>query len=85
MSLGSADPDVMRATVVKNFLMTVPVIALTGAISMSDDGLRPWQEDFRKASTLGRRLWKGKPLLYAAAYYLLWTFVEMKWPERMKG
>lgn len=85
LSLGGADVNVMRSTVVKNLTMSVPMMLLVAAISMSDDGLTPWQESFRRSGTLGRRLWRGKPLLITGAYYLLWACVELKWPESMMG
>ena len=85
LTLSGADVNVMRSTVVKNFLMSVPMMLLVAAISMSDDGFTPWQDDFRKSNTLWRRVWRGKPLLITAAYYLLWAIVEAKWPESMTG
>jgi hypothetical protein len=85
LSLGGAEVNVMRSTVVKNLMMSVPMMLLVAAIAMSDDGLRPWQEDFRMATTLTRRVWRGKPLLITSAYYLLWAYVEAKWPESMTG
>jgi len=82
-SVGAPEPDVMRATVVKNFMMSVPMMFLVAGISMSDDMLTPWQESFARAQTIGQRLWRGRPLLFVVAYYLLWALVELKFPERM--
>lgn len=84
LSLSNPDPDVMRAQVVKNFAMTVPMMFLVGAISMSDDVLGPWQNRFMQGhSTFVQKIVNGRPLLFVAAYYLLWAFVEWKWPLRM--
>jgi hypothetical protein len=85
LSLSGAEVDVMRSTVVKNLVMSVPMMLLVAAVAMSDEGFRPRQEDFRNSTTLGRRIWRGKPLLVTSAYYVLWAFVESKWPERMAG
>jgi hypothetical protein len=83
-SLGAPEPDVMRSEVLKNFLMSVPMMLLVAGISMSDDLLTPWQEGFqRPGASLRQRLWRGKPLLFVTAYYLLWAFVESKWPLRI--
>src|ERR1051325_1601261 len=83
LSLRSPEADVMRAEVVKNFMMSVPMMFLIAIISMSDDGLTPWQEAFGNADTLWRRIWRGRPLIAVAAYYALWAFVELKFPERL--
>lgn len=84
-SLGAPDPDVMRAEVVKNFMMSVPMMILVGVIAMSDDMLTPWQQKFLKSATLWQRIWRGRPLLFVAAYYLLWAYVELKWPDRISN
>ena len=75
--------DEMRATVLKNFLMTVPFMLLVAGISMADDMLTPWQEGFLRATSLRERLWRGRALLFTVAYYLLWAVAEWKWPERI--
>src|ERR1051325_1796690 len=82
-SLGSGDADTMRSEVLKNFAMTVPMMLLVAGISTADDMLTPWQESFLKSRTLWRRIWRGRAILFAVAYYLLWAFVELKWPERI--
>lgn len=82
-SLGSADVDELRAVVVKNFVMTVPMFLLVGAIAMGDDLFTPWQERFAKASSLWQRIVQGRALLVVTVYYLVWALVEWKWPLRM--
>jgi hypothetical protein len=82
-SLGSADVDELRAVVVKNFVMTVPMFVLVGAIALGDDLFTPWQERFAKAASLWERIVQGRALLFVTAYYLVWAFVELKWPQRM--
>jgi hypothetical protein len=84
LSLRLPDPDVMRAQVVKNFAMIVPMFFLVGARSLSDDGLTPWQRAFMQGhSTFGQKIVRGLPLLVVAAYYLLWAVMEWKWPARI--
>jgi hypothetical protein len=83
LSVGSLEPDVMRAEVVKNFVMSAAMMLLVAGIAMGDDGFTPWQDAFARTTTWWGRVWKGRPLLFAAAYYALWAFVEWKWPERM--
>lgn len=85
LSLGGADVNVMRSTVVKNLVMSAPMMLLVAGIAMSGDVFQPWQEKFRAATTLRSRLARGKPLLITSAYYLLWAYVEAKWPESMTG
>lgn len=82
-SLGSADVDELRAVVVKNFVMTVPMFLLVAAIAMGDDLFTPWQERFAKATSLWQRVVQGRALLFVTAYYLVWALVEWKWPLRM--
>ncbi len=85
-SLGEPDADVMRSEVVKNFLMSMPMMLLVAGISMSDDGLTPWQQRFtREGSSLWERLKHGRALVFVSAYYALWAFVEYKWPERISN
>ena len=86
LSMRNQDLDIMRAQVVKNFAMTVPMMFLVGAISMSDDGLASWQDRFVQGhSTLSSKILSGLPLFFVAAYYLLWAVVEWKWPLRIKN
>jgi len=81
-SLGAPDADVMRAEVLKNFLMSVPMMLLVAGIVMSDDGLTPWQERFlREGATVWQRVKRGRALLFVTAYYLLWALTESKWPQ----
>jgi hypothetical protein len=75
--LQTLDADVMRAEVVKNFAMIVPLFILVGFISITDDLLNPWQNAFLRGES------KGSPLLVVTGYYLLWALVEWKWPLRM--
>ena len=83
LSVGSLEPDVMRAEVIKNFAMSAAMMLLVAGISLSDDGLTPWQDAYARATTLWGRIWKGRAMLIVVAYYALWAFVEYKWPERM--
>ncbi len=82
-SLGSANVDELRAVVLKNLAMTVPMFLLVGAIAMGDDLFTPWQERFARATSLGQRIVQGRALLVVTAYYLVWAFVELKWPLRI--
>jgi hypothetical protein len=85
-ALGEPDADVMRSEVLKNFLMSVPMMLLVAGMSMSDDGLTPWQERFqRDGRTLWGRIKHGRALLFVTGYYALWAFVEYKWPERISN
>ena len=84
LNLRNPDIDVMRAQVVKNFAMFVPMMLLVVAIVLSDDVGNAWQIRFlRSHSTLVQKIWNGKPLLFVTAYYLLWAVVEWKWPASM--
>lgn len=83
ISLGSANVDELRSTVVKNLAMTVPMFLLVGAIAMGDDLFTPWQERFTRATSLWQRIAQGRALLITTAYYLIWAFVEWKWPPRI--
>jgi len=82
-TVDAADIDMIRAEVVKNFMMSVPMMILVAVITMSDDMLTPWQEKFLKSETLWQRIVRGRAILAAAAYFLLWSYVELKWPERL--
>lgn len=82
VTVETADADVMRADVLKNFMMTVPLMILVGVISMSREG-ESWPERARQSATIVQRAWNGRELLAAAAYYALWAYVEFKWPERI--
>lgn len=82
-SLGSADVDELRALVVKNFVMTVPMFLLVAGIAFGDDLFTPWQERFAKVTSLWQRIVQGRALLFVTLYYLVWAFVELKWPQRM--
>ena len=75
--------DVVRAEVLKNFLMFVPMMILVAVITLSDPWTGTWQERFLKSTTLGQRIKNGRALLFVTAYYLLWAYVELKWPDRM--
>ena len=77
------EPDVMRAEVLKNFLMFVPMMILVAIVTMSDDFGATWQEKFLKSTSPRQRIARGRPLLFVAAYYLLWAYVGLKWPERI--
>ena len=83
LSAGSLEPDVMRAEVIKNFVMSGAMMLMVAGISMSDDGFTPWQDAYARATTLWGRIWKGRAMLIVVGYYALWAFVEYKWPERM--
>ena len=78
LSLRNPDLGVMRAQVVKNFAMTVPMMLLVAAIVMSEDFLSsPWQNGFMQGhATLLQKIVKGAPLLFVVAYYLLWAVVS---------
>ncbi|MBL9201504.1 MAG: hypothetical protein JNL39_13430 [Opitutaceae bacterium] len=82
-SLGTADVDELRAVVVKNFVMTVPMFLLVAGIAFGDDLFTPWQERFAKAASLWQRIVQGRALLIVTAYYLVWAVVELKWPQRI--
>jgi hypothetical protein len=82
-SLGQADVDELRAIVLKNFLMSVPMMLLVAGVAMSDDMLTPWQEGFQRASSVLQRIARGRALLFVTGYYLLWALIEMKWPQRI--
>jgi hypothetical protein len=83
LSLGRADVDELRAVVLKNFLMSVPMLLLVAAIAMGDDIRAPWQEAFQRATSVWQRVARGRPLLFVTAYYLLWAIIELKWPQRI--
>ena len=82
-SLGRADVDELRAVVLKNFLMSVPMMLLIAGVAMSDDMLTPWQDMFVRATSFLERIARGRALLFVTAYYLLWALVEWKWPQRI--
>ena len=82
-SLGSADVDELRAVVLKNFVMTVPMFLLVAGIAFGDDLFTPWQERFAKATSLWQRIAQGRALLFVTAYSLIWAVVEWKWPLRI--
>ena len=77
------DPDVMRAEVLKNLLMFVPMMILIAIVTMSDGFGASWQERFLKSDSPWQRVVRGRPLLVVVAYYLLWAYVELRWPERI--
>lgn len=84
LSLQTPDPDVMRAQVIKNFAMIVPLFFLVGFISISDDLFSSWQSTFIQGHlSFVQKIVKGRDLLVVTAYYLLWAFVEWKWPLRI--
>ena len=85
LSLRTPDEDVMRAEVVKNFAMFVPMMALIFAILSSDPmGPGSWQGRFLRGQFgLLQKIWYGRPLLIVTGYYLFWAFIEWKWPLRM--
>jgi hypothetical protein len=82
-SLGHADVDELRAVVLKNFLMSVPMMLLVAGIAMSDDMLTPWQDAFLRATSVVQRVVRGRALLFVIVYYLLWALIEWKWPRRI--
>jgi hypothetical protein len=83
VSLRGADVDELRAVVLKNFMMTVPMFLLVAGIAFGDDLFTPWQERFQRATSLWQRITQGRALLFVTAYYLIWAFVELKWPQRI--
>jgi hypothetical protein len=85
LSLQTADADVMRAELLKNLVMFVPMMLLLMAITFGGEDMGPsWRETF-VADSLGliQKISKGWPLLLVTAYYLLWALVEWKWPLRI--
>jgi hypothetical protein len=85
LSLQTADADMMRAELLKNLVMFVPMMFLVAAISIGDGAMGPsWRETF-VADSLGliQKISKGWPLLLVTAYYLLWALVGWKWPLRI--
>jgi hypothetical protein len=82
-SLGNADVDELRAVVLKNFVMTAPMFLLVAGIAFGDDLFTSWQERFQRATSVWQRVVHGRPLLFVTAYYLVWAYVEMKWPQRI--
>ena len=87
LSLQTADEDMLRAELLKNFLMFVPMMILVGAISFSDGfgGVgTSWQETFIQGRPgLVEKIIQGRNLLFVVAYYLMWAFVAWKWPLRI--
>jgi len=84
LSLQTADEDVLRAELLKNFLMFFPMMILVGALSFGDSFGTSWQETFiQSRSGLVEKIIKGRNLLFVVAYYLLWAFVAWKWPLRI--
>jgi hypothetical protein len=77
--------DAMRATVLKNFLMSMPFMLLVAGISTADNMLTPWQEAFLKSTTLRERIVRGRAILFTTAYYALWAYVELKWPDEISS
>jgi hypothetical protein len=84
LSLQTADEDMLRAVVLKNFLMFIPMMILVGAISFGDGFGISWRETFIQGR-LGfvEKIIQGRNLLFVAAYYILWAFVTGKWPLRI--
>ena len=73
--------DELRAAVLKNLAMTVPMFLLVAAIAFGDDLFTPWQERFTRATSLWQRIVQGRALLFVTVYYIVWAFVELKWPS----
>jgi hypothetical protein len=80
ISIQHADVDAMRAQVLKNFVMTAPMMLLVAGIAMSDDVFTTF---LRNQSSVSQKLVAGRSLLFVVAYYLLWALVEWKWPLRI--
>lgn len=84
LSLQTADEDMLRAVVLKNLLMFVPMMLLVGALSFGDGFGTSWRETFIQGRlSFVEKLIQGRNLLFVAAYYILWAFVTWKWPLRI--
>jgi hypothetical protein len=83
MSLQSADQDMMRAEVLKNLVMFVPMMLLIAAIAFGDGGIRSSAHEAFIQGRLGffKKISQGRNLLFVVAYYTLWAFVTWKWPH----
>jgi hypothetical protein len=80
ISMRNADVDAMRATVLKNFVMTFMMMLMVAGIAMSDNVLDTFA---RHQSSLWQKLVTGRPLIFVVVYYLLWALIEWKWPLRI--
>ena len=84
LSLQTADEDMLRAELLKNFLMFFPMMILVGALSFGDDFGTSWREKFvHDRLDFVEKITQGRNLLFVVAYYLLWAFVAWKWPLRI--
>lgn len=82
LSWQTLDGDMLRAEILKNFVMFVPMMILIGVISVGSDFF--WQKTFIQGRFgLAERIILGRNLLIVVAYYLLWAFVTWKWPLRI--
>ncbi len=81
LSLQTADADMMRAELLKNLVMFVPMMLLIAALAFGDGS---WREAII-GGRLGfaQKIVQGRALLYVAAYYVLWAFMAWKWPIRI--
>ena len=84
LSLQTADQDMLRAEVLKNMLMFVPMMILVGVLSFGDGFGTSWRETFIQGR-LGfvEKIVQGRNLLFVTAYYILWAVVTWKWPLRI--
>ena len=85
LSLRTVDLDMMRAEVLKNFVMFFPMMLLIAAIAFGEGGIRSSSQEAFIQGRLGffDKISQGRNLLFVAAYYLLWAFVAWKWPLRI--
>jgi hypothetical protein len=83
LSLQTADQDMMRAEVLKNFVMFAPMMLLLAGISFG--GFEPSSREAFVQGRLGfvEKISQGRSLLYVSAYYMLWALVTWKWPLRI--
>ncbi len=81
LSLQTADQDMMRAEVLKNLVMFVPMMLLIAALAFGDGS---WRETLIQGRlSFAQKIAQGRTVLYVVGYYVLWAFMAWKWPIRI--
>jgi hypothetical protein len=81
LSLNTADEDMLKAELVKNFFMFFPTMLLVGLVAFGRDGDN-WHDSFIKGSPgTAEKFSKGRNLLLVTGFYLMWAVVAWKWPR----
>lgn len=93
LSLRTPDEDMLRAVVMKNLTMFPVMMLLIAGIAFAekpgtflaaDSGASPLDAFLRDRPGLFEKINKGRTILYAAFYYVVWAAATWLWPLRME-